>query len=79
MPENQPAALFTTVADGAVGPRPHNGVGHRRSKMFRGTFSITSRAGTPPKNSHAATCAATHALESMLSTGRTNMCREHAN
>ena len=39
---------------------------------------MTSRRGQPPKNSHAATCAATHEVWSMLSTGRTNMCREQA-
>jgi len=39
---------------------------------------MTSRSGTPPKNSHAAMCAATQEVASMRSTGRTNMCREQA-
>jgi hypothetical protein len=45
--------------------------------MFRGTFSGTIRAGTPPKNRNASTCASVHARWSILSTGRTNMRREH--
>ena len=46
--------------------------------MFRGTYSGTILAGTPPKNANASTCAAVHAAWSMLNTGRTNMYREHA-
>ena len=40
--------------------RPHNPLGHISRKMFRGTFSGTRRAVTPPKNPNPATCAATH-------------------
>ena len=66
------------VITGHRSSRPHNPAGHRTSKMFRGTFSETSRSATPPKNSQAATCAATHEDWSKLSTGRTNMCRQQA-
>ncbi len=58
--ENEPAGPSTTTATGVVDPRPHNGAGHRTRKMFRGTFSGTSRAGTPPKNANASTWAAVH-------------------
>ena len=36
-----------------------------------------SFAGTPPKNSNAATCASVHARWVMLTAGRTNRCREY--
>ena len=47
--------------------------------MFRGTFSYTRRAGTPPKNANASTWQRVQASWSIRSTGRTNMYREHAN
>ena len=47
--------------------------------MFRGTYSGTILAGAPPKNANASTCAAVHDAWSIVRTGRTNMCREHAN
>jgi hypothetical protein len=46
--------------------------------MWRATFSGTSRPGTPPKNSNAATWHSVHARWSIRSTVRTNMCREQA-
>ena len=46
--------------------------------MFRGTYSKTSLAGTPPKNSNAATWHSLHVRWSIFSTGRTNMRREQA-
>jgi len=39
-------------------------------------LSGTIRAGTPPKNANASTCANVHACWSIFNTGRTNMCRE---
>jgi hypothetical protein len=42
--------------------------------VFR--LSGTNRAGTPPKNANASTCAAVHSCWSMSRVGRTNMCRE---
>jgi hypothetical protein len=39
---------------------------------------MTSRSGTDPKYSQPARCAATHEVWSIVSTGRTNMCREQA-
>jgi hypothetical protein len=59
--------------------RAHIRGGYITRKMFRGTFSGTSRAGTPPKNSNAPTCAAHQEVWSIRRTGRTNIIREHAN
>ncbi len=47
--------------------------------MFRGTYSGTIRAGTPPKNSRANRCASTHDTWSTTSTGRKNISREYTN
>ena len=44
--------------------------------MFRGTFSGTKRAGTPPKNANASTWQRVQASWSIRSTGRTNMYLE---
>ncbi len=56
----------------------HKSVGlHRTANMFRGTYSLTSRAGQPPKNSNACTCDSVQARWSIRITGRTNRCREY--
>ena len=58
---------------------PHNPAGHRSPNLFRATHSGTRRAGTPPKNSNAATCVSAHDTAFRQNTGRTNMWRLHAN
>lgn len=42
-------------------------------------LSGTNRRGAPPKKLNAATCEDTHDAASIDNTGRTNICREHAN
>jgi hypothetical protein len=49
--KSEQADPLTRVASAAPTPTPHNAVGHRTRKMFHGTFSGTSSAGTAPRKS----------------------------
>jgi hypothetical protein len=49
-----PMVAEVRVIGGHRRHRPHNAIGHRIPKMFRGTFSGITTGNTPPKKAQAA-------------------------